>query len=129
MIPQVSGVQGAVRGRMPTLTYYLDETGENLRGMTDGWTAARQAAWLILHTERYEHIIYSFHYGTELRGLSGNRDSFLFPEIKRRVTEALMVDDRITGTSDFTFTRRRMRVAVRFTVHTVYGDANLALEV
>lgn len=129
MIPQGSGVQGVSRGRLPTLTFYLDETGEKLQGMTDGWHAARQAAWLILHTERYQHIIYSFHYGTELQSLFGTRDSFLFPEIKRRVTEALIMDDRITGTSDFVFARQRERVTVRFTVHTVYGDADFALEV
>ena len=129
MIPQVSGVQGLGRGRLPTPTFYLSEEGDILRGMTDGWTAARQAAWLILHTERYQYLIYSDNFGTELRGLAGSRDSFLFPEIKRRVTEALMVDDRISGTSDFVFSRRRARVAVRFRLHTLYGDADLALEV
>ena len=130
MLPQMSRVTGiGARGRPAELTFYLDETGEGLRGMTDGWTAARQAAWLILHTERYRYLIYSFNYGAELRGLSGNPDSFLFPEIKRRVTEALMVDDRITGTSDFAFVRRRERVDVRFTLHTIYGSETLALEV
>ena len=132
MIPQVQvdRVQRTnTRRHLPELTFYLDEKGEVLRGMTDGWPAARQAAWLILHTERYVHLIYSFNYGTELRGLSGNPDSFLFPEIKRRVTEALMVDDRLTGTSDFVFARRRERVEVRFILHTIYGDETFVLEV
>ena len=132
MIPQMQAerVQRTnTRRLLPELTFYLDETGEVLRGMTDGWTAARQAAWLILHTERYAHLIFSFNYGTELRGLSGNPDSFLFSEIKRRVTEALMVDERLIGTSDFVFSRRRERVEVYFTLHTIYGDETFALEV
>ena len=117
-----------VRERLPETTFLLDPASGTVRGMTDGHEAARQAAWLILHTERYLHLIYSFDYGTELERLSGSRDSFLFPEIKRRVTEALLVDDRITGTSEFRFGRRGTRVEVSFVVHTVYGDAEMELE-
>ena len=40
-----------------------------------------------------------------------------------------MMDDRIRGTSDFVFVRQRERVSVRFTLHTVYGDTSLGLEV
>ena len=116
------------RDRQLETTFYLDKRSGTVRGLTDGHAAARQAAWLILHTERYLHLIYSFDYGTELASLAGSRDSFLFPEIKRRVTEALMGDDRITGTSEFTFHRQRTRVAVRFTVHTIHGDAEMDLE-
>jgi len=97
--------------------------------MTDGHEAVKQAVRLILHTERYQYMIYSFAYGTELQDLAGNRDSFLFPEVKRRVTEALLVDDRVTGTSDFTFHRTGIRVEVRFLVHTVYGDMEMEWEV
>ena len=112
----------------PDQTFFLDEASGQLSGYTDGLMAVRQAAWLILHTERYLHLIYSFDYGTELEGLAGSRDSFLFPEIKRRVTEALLVDERITGTSDFSFQRVRTRVEVRFTLHTIYGDAEMEWE-
>jgi len=130
MIPNHNGAGAVGRGRLAETTFYLDEeTGEMIRGMTDGYQAARQAAWLILHTERYDFLIYSWAYGTELRGLSGVADSFIISEIKRRVTEALLVDDRITGTSAFSFERRRNRMDVRFTAHTIYGDVALWAEV
>jgi len=116
------------RERLPETTFYLDEETGRVGGLVDGHEATRQAAWLILHTERYLHLIYSFDYGTELAGLAGNRDSFLFPEIRRRVTEALLVDDRMTDTSDFTFRRRKTRVEVSFTVHTVYGELAMELD-
>ena len=125
MIPEHSGGLALSRGRLAETTFYLDEETGTVRGMVEGHRATRQAAWLILHTERYLYLIYSDLYGTELKGLAGGRDSFLFPEVKRRVTEALMVDERVLGTSNFSFSRRGVRVEVGFTVHTVYGDAQL----
>ncbi|MCL2568601.1 MAG: DUF2634 domain-containing protein [Oscillospiraceae bacterium] len=129
MIPMRVDLGELARERLAATTFYLDEASGTVRGMVDGQEAVRQAVFLLLHTERYLHVIYSFDYGTELAGLGGNLDSFLFPEIKRRVTEALLVDDRISGTSDFVFRRQRTRVEVRFTVHTIYGDLEMELEV
>ncbi|MCL2828360.1 MAG: DUF2634 domain-containing protein [Oscillospiraceae bacterium] len=129
MIPNHNGAEAVSLGRLAETTFYLDEETGEIRGMTDGYQAARQAAWLILHTERYAFLIYSWEYGTELQGLLGSADSFLISEIKRRVAEALLVDDRITGASGFVFERRRNRMEVRFTVHTIYGDAALWAEI
>jgi len=129
MIPNGSALGEIVRERLPGATFYLEEDMKVVRGMVDGHEAVRQAAWFILHTERFRYVIYSFDYGTELQGLGGSRDSFLFPEIKRRVTEALLVDDRIIGASEFVFDRQKSRVAVRFLVHTIYGETEMELEV
>jgi len=117
------------RDRLPERTFYLDEESHTIHGQTDGHQAARQAIRLILHTERYRYEIFSHQYGTELENLIGSGDSFLFPEIKRRVTEALLVDDRVTGTSDFQFTRERNRVRVRFIAHTIFGDMEQELQI
>ena len=125
MIPYRNEMGELSRERLPATTFFLDKDAGAVGGMVDGREAARQAAWLILHTERYRYPIYSFEYGAELENLIGRNDGFLFPEIKRRVTEALLVDDRITGTSDFAFHRRKSRVEVRFVVHTVYGDMEI----
>jgi len=117
------------RERLPERTFRLDEESGIVRGRTDGHEAARQAMRLILHTERFRYEIYSFRYGTELESLAGKGDSFLFPEIKRRVTEALLTDDRVRGTSDFVFNRIRTRVTVRFVAHTIFGDIEQTLDI
>ena len=122
MVPYRDERGSIARERLSTVTFALDKEARMVRGMTDGWKAARQAAWLILHTERFLFPIYSFDYGTELLELRGTRDSFLFPELKRRVSEALFVDERFTGTSAFRFSRQGSRVEVHFTIHTIYGD-------
>ena len=128
MIPRIPPQTISPRDRQPEITFRLEEdkTGR-AQGLTDGIDAARQAIRLILHTERFRYEIFSFNYGTELESLIGTGDSFLFPEIKRRVTEALLVDDRVTGTSDFQFARVRTRVSVTFTVHTIFGDMEQSL--
>ena len=129
MIPMRQVLGEIARERLAETTFYLDEEAGTVFGMVDGQEAVRQAVFLLLHTERYLHEIYSFEYGTELAGLAGSRDSFLFPEIKRRVTEALLVDERIRGTSEFVFQRRGTRVEVGFRVHTIYGELEMELEV
>jgi len=128
MVPTQRRDGEIVRVGQPTETFHLDKDTNTVRGFIDGWAAAEQAAWLILHTERYIHQIYSYNYGAELQGLKGKRDSFLFPEIKRRIREALLVDARFTGTSNFTFRRRGTRVEVGFTLHTIYGDMEQEIE-
>ena len=122
MIPSRTETFSIFRDQLPTSTFYLEKDANRVHGMIDGREATRQAAWLILHTERFLFEIYSHDYGTELLELRGTRDSFLFPELKRCVTEALLVDERFTGTSEFNFSRQRNRVEVRFTIHTIYGD-------
>ena len=50
-------------------------------------------------------------------------------EIKRRITEALLQDDRITSLDGWTFETGRNWVLARFTVHTIYGDVSAQKEV
>ena len=91
--------------------------------------AVRQAAWFLLHTECFFYPIYSFDYGTELQELGGTPDSFLFPELKRRVTEALLMDERIVAVDEFRFSRIRTQVRVYFVIHTIYGNFPMDTEV
>nr|WP_313785006.1 DUF2634 domain-containing protein [Paenibacillus larvae] len=47
----------------------------------DGLEAIRQAVHKILHTERYEHLIYSPDYGSELTGLIGQAPFMYSPSL------------------------------------------------
>ena len=59
-----------------------------------------QAVYLILNVERYAFPIYSRDYGSELSDLIGTPRDYAISEIKRRITEALTQDDRITSVDD-----------------------------
>ena len=91
----------------------------------DDLEAVKQTVYKILNTERYAYIIYSWNYGVELQDLIGRHVTYACPEIERRVKEALLQDDRITGVDEFVFdTSKKGVVVVTFTVHTIFGDLN-----
>ncbi|MEA4988929.1 MAG: DUF2634 domain-containing protein [Anaerovorax sp.] len=113
---------------MPTSqTYRLD--GDRISGFVDGREAMEQVVYKILGTERYDYIIYSWNYGVELADLIGKPMSYIAPELKRRITEALMQDQRILSVDAFSFETKRNTVSVYFTVHTVFGEVKAEKEV
>jgi len=115
---------------LPTLTYAMNLTANRIRGYTDGQEAMKQAIYKILNTERYQYIMYSWNYGIELIDLYGEPVSYVVPELERRITDALSVDERIESVSDFEFdTSKKGIVAVTFTAHTIFGDIEAEKEV
>jgi phage baseplate assembly protein W len=114
---------------MPGKTYKYDIDRNHIAGSTDKLDAMKQAIYLILSTERYVYPIYSWNYGVELANLIGMPTDYCLPEIKRRVTEALLTDDRISSVDNWTFDVNRQKVQATFTAHTIYGDVNSQTEV
>ena len=103
-------------------TYKLDLDNSIIAGYVDDLEAMKQAIYLILNIERYEYLIYSWNYGIELNDLYGQPIPFVLPELKRRITEALLQDTRITGVDNFSFETTKGKVHATFTVHTIFGD-------
>ena len=102
----------------PSYTHKLDIEGQRVAGMTDKREALRHA-----------YPIYSRNYGSELVDLIGQPMDYAMSEMKRRITDALMQDDRITGVDDWTFETGRKSVLARFTVYTIYGELEATKEV
>lgn len=115
---------------MPSLTYAMnirekeyDKHDNIFVGKIDGTEAIRQAVIKILNTERYENEIYSWDYGIELQDLHGQPIIYCMSEIKTRITEALLVDDRIESIENFDVERMGKRtLTVRFKVITKEQD-------
>ena len=107
---------------LPTRTPELHREGERVYGLTDGRAAMEQAIYLMLSVERYEWLIHSWNYGVELRDLFGQPVNYCVPEIQRRITEALIQDDRISAVDNFQFETVGGRVHVTFTAHTSFGE-------
>lgn len=114
---------------LPSKTWYIDFDRNIVTTNIDDLAAVRQAASLILATERYEFIIYSDQYGVELVDLFGENQTYVMSEVKRRITEALTQDDRITGVTDFNFERTKRSLHVTFTVTTNVGHFEAETEV
>ena len=112
----------------PSLTYQMED--DFVRGRRDGLEAVKQAVYKAIMTERYQHIMYSWNYGVELLDLMGEPVTYVCPELKRRITEALLCDERIKGVDQFAFDFPGKGVVhVTFTVHTVFGDIQTGREV
>nr|DAE35608.1 MAG TPA: Protein of unknown function (DUF2634) [Caudoviricetes sp.] len=110
-------------GRPTTRTYQLDLENKRLgRRIAENVEAMNQAIFLILAIERFDYKIYSYDYGVELEELIGKRRSYVEADIRRRLDEALMQDDRILGTKDFSFSMDRENIEVTFTAVTIFGD-------
>lgn len=123
MIPSTVGFldQNFEIETQPSLTYKMNEN--SLRGLVDEKDAMRQAIFRILQTERYQYVIYPWYYGIETMDLYGEPVTWVCPELERRISEALVVDDRITGVTNFEFDLESKGVVhACFTVKTIYGD-------
>lgn len=106
----------------PSRTYKMNNNEETITKKTDDLDAIKQAVYKMLNTERYQYVIYSWNYGIELQDLFGMPLPYVYPELKRRITEALTWDDRITDVTDFSFAHKRGEVSATFSVHTVSGN-------
>lgn len=116
--------------RQPSFTYKLDTERNRVVGYVDGLEAYKQAVYKILNTERYEYVIYSWNYGVEFQELIGKPIYYVIPEIERRITEALMNDDRTVSVGGFNFdTSERGVVHVTFTVLSIYGEEKIETNV
>ena len=128
MIPQ-NTIRNIEIKEASDLTWAIDFEKNVVGSKVEGKEAVTQAIYMILNTERYRHAIYSWNYGVEFADLMGQTHDYVYPEVKRRITEALMVDNRITDVNNFEFSKRRGSVYVTFTVSTVYGDVVASKEV
>lgn len=100
-----------------------------INGYVDDIEAVKQAIYLILSTERYEYIIYSWDYGVELVDLYGQPMPYVISELERRIIEALTQDDRIEDVTNFEFEKNGKRLYTTFTVVTTVGEIPTDLEV
>jgi hypothetical protein len=129
MIPQGGSLnnQPIKRVTEPSRTYALNPETGRITGLADGLDAVRQAAMKILGTERFEHLIYSGNYGVELQKMNRDR-RFLSSELKRRIQEALLQDDRIRSVGEIRITYADDSATVDFSIQSVYGDVQLRKE-
>lgn len=112
----------------PSYTYAMkipdDETSESsFVGKVDDVEAKEQAIMKILSTERYEHEIYSWDYGIEIKDLFGMDIPFVMSEIKTRITDAILQDDRFESVEDFKVEQTgKKAIHCTFTVTTSDGE-------
>ena len=130
MIPSTSILTEKITERKyPTKTYKINIDKNRINGYTDELDAVIQAVYLILSTERYQYVIYSWDYGVELVDLIGKPMPYVVSELPRRISEALTQDNRIDSVVDFKFETHSKKLLVTFTVVSKIGNIPTELEV
>lgn len=132
MIPAVSETYSILEytpTKQPGLTYALDLENGRIAGKVDTTEALKQAIFLILSTERYKYLMYSWNYGIELTELIGAHPDVVLAELERIITEALLQDDRILALSNFDFEVNKSAIHVTFCVSSIYGTFDTETEV
>ena len=106
----------------PTRTYALRFDGYPCSGgKLDGLEAMKQAIFLILQTERFQYAIYSWNYGQTMT-------PYLQAKVAKAIEDALMADDRVLSVEQFSFTKGKRNLLVKFTVTTTEGDVESEFE-
>lgn len=131
MIPERTNIDLATMEvvEQPSKTFKLNIDKNRINGTIDELEAVKQAIYLRLNTERYQYIIYSWDYGIETKDLFGEDITYVYPEMQRRIEEALTQDDRIESVDAFSYEKVKNKVTIYFTVHTIFGDVNSQKEV
>lgn len=104
----------------PSYTYRI--IGNRISGFIDNVDALKQAIFKMLSTTRYEHLIYSWDYGTELTYLIGQPSDTSILAIKTNITESLLTDTRILDVTDFEFEINKSSITCSFIVNSIYGE-------
>ena len=124
MIPEVEAADVDL-AEQPSKTWRLDLENNRISGFIDGLDAVIQSAFMALQTERYEHLIFSWQYGSELNTLIGKDSDYAYSEAKRMIQDALSTDPRITGIRGFS----NEDGVIRFVIDTIYGSKAAQTEV
>lgn len=124
MIPDVSSSDAEII-ETPSKTWRLDLDNNRITGYIDGLDAVLQSAFMALQTARYQYLIFSWQYGSELATLVGKDSDYIVSEAKRMITDALSTDTRITDIRDF----RISDDVIFFTIDTIFGTKETQWEV
>lgn len=130
-LPEGNGIniQNVVFESQPGLTWWRDPQTNRIVGQADGFKAVAQAVEVMLSVERFRWQIYKPFFGVSWDGLIGLDVGYVAAELQRRVRDAVMIDDRVTGVSNYTYTFDGDNLTAQITVNTVFGPINQSVEV
>ena len=101
-------------------------TTDKMQGYIDNLEALKQSIYHRLSTERYEYSILSFEYGIQTEDLLGKESTYVKIELKRRIAECLLKDDRIISVDNFQFNIKENSLHCTFDVSSIYGEIEMS---
>lgn len=122
---------GVTFEQQPSRTWYINTDTNRIQGEVADYEAVKQAVNIILNVERFRWQIYSSNSGMQWDGLIGQDPGYVASEMQRRMLDALRMDDRVRGISNFSYTLSNDgdTMTASMTVNTVYGEIQTTVEV
>lgn len=121
MIPQNNARTGIETTPYASKTFYINFEKNQIQGNIDALKAIEQSILMLLNTERYANIIYSWEYGASLEKYIGTSYDFIVGDIGREIKESLLKDNRILDVNNFEFEKNGDEIYINFVVDTIYG--------
>lgn len=111
-------------------TYKINFEEKRIIGEIDDLEAVKQAVYKILHTERFNSLVYSWDYGVEFENLIGKDYDFILGDLQRRIEEALLQDDRIERIENVKVNKKQNdSIDVSFIVVSKYGNVTMGVNI
>ena len=111
-------------------TYKINFEEKRIIGEIDDLEAVKQAVYKILHTERFNSLLYSWDYGVEFENLIGKDYDFILGDLQRRIEEALLQDDRIERIENVKVNKKQNdSIDVSFIVVSKYGNVTMGVNI
>lgn len=108
--------------------YEFDFNNSTLTGkILEGKEALKMWIYKALLTSRYVYPIYSWDYGQDLDELIGQgyEVDYIKSEVERRVTECLLINERITRCYGFEINLLNDTLHITFTAETTFGEVTI----
>ena len=114
----------------PIQEWILNEDSSQLGDSEQAIEAISQDLKFALSTERNKYPIMSSNFGVEFLDLIGQDKRYVKAQLKKRITEALSIDDRVNSLSDFKFSYPDANsIVISFIVETKLGKVGMSTEI
>lgn len=113
----------------PVAEWILDEETGQLGDPVQNIDAIAQDIRFSILTERNKYPIMGSNFGVEMEELIGQDPAYVRANIKKRIADALSIDDRVESVSDFKFETNQDSLTVSFVVNTKLGPLNMKTDV
>lgn len=114
----------------PVQEWILDEESGNLAESKFDIQAIAQDIKFALSTERNKYPIMGSNFGVTFEDLIGLDSEYVCAQIKKRISDALSIDDRVVGVGHFEFKHSKSdELRVSFIVETVLGKLDMTTDI
>lgn len=115
----------------PTFTHKMWIDEQRVKGyISDDLEAVKQMIYKCINTEKGAYPIYP-NFGVKKEDLFGKPKGYAFVVLTRRITDALLLDDRITSVLDFVYMidwSKEDKLGMTFKVKTIFSDDEVNIE-